>query len=99
METNTLRSVALVPPTTFSEWMYSRSLVAPYPDLALQDQSRCSMRIGVNKFTSAAGQVFSSQIPSTCLVTSAAGVFLTTGTLPGNWGNRFKNAWRIWPYH
>lgn len=99
MPSNTWRSIALVPPTNFTEWMYSRSLVAPYPDLALQDQSGCSMRIGVNKFTADAGQALSGQIPSSCLVTEAARVFLATGTLPGNWGNRFKNAWRIWPYH
>jgi len=99
MGTNTLRSVALVPPTNFTEWMYSRALVAPYPDVALQDQSDCSMRIGVNKFTAVAGQALAGQIPPNCLVTNAAGVFLTAGTLPGNWGSRFKNAWRFWPYH
>lgn len=94
-----LKSVALVPPTNFVEWINSRNVVAPLPDLAIRDEGGHSMRISVGKLTQDGCASLTRQLPSTVEVTIAAREFLQTGSLPGNWGHRFKNAWRVWPYH
>jgi hypothetical protein len=98
MAMNALTSVALVPPTNFKEWMYSRSIVAPLPDVALQDNEGHSMRIATNKLDANGSQALLHQIPASAFVTPSASDFLNSGVLPGNWGHRFKNAWRMHPY-
>ena len=91
-----LRTIAVVPPTTFTQFMYSRSLVAPHPDLALRDQSGAVLRISVAKLDDSARNTLGPQIPSTSEVTLAASLFLRVGTLPGKWGKPFQcGPWRF----
>jgi hypothetical protein len=92
----TLRSVAVVPPTAFTQFMHNRSLVAPHPDLALQDQAGSALRLSVGKLDADGCGVLGRQIPSPCEVTPAAASFLQGGSLPGNWGKPFQlGPWRF----
>jgi hypothetical protein len=90
LDLDQLRSVAIVPPSSFNQWRHNQSIAAPDPDVALQDRSGCSLRITVGKFDAQARQVLGSQIPSTAEVTPAASGFLQSGNLPGKWGKRFQ---------
>ena len=85
-----VRTVATVPPSAFKEVEYSRSIVAPDPDVAVEDQSGCLLRIPVGKFDPPGRQAFGSQIPVATVVTPAAAGYLHDGQLPGQWGKSFQ---------
>jgi hypothetical protein len=92
LQLDQLQSVAIVPPTAFTKVAYSRSVVAPDPDVALQDRSGNSIRIPVGKLDEAGRQELGSQIPTTVEVTTAAAAFLRNGSLPDKWAKRFQFA-------
>jgi hypothetical protein len=75
--------------------MHSRSVVNPYPDVALQDQSGSLLRISVGKLDRPGCEALRHQLPSTVEVTAAASGFMENGTLPGTWGKRFQ----LGPWH
>ena len=85
-----LRSIAIVPPTSFTESEYSRSIVAPSPDVVLQDRSGSSIRVSAWKLDPAGRRALASQLPPTAEVTPAAGEFLRSGNLPGDWGKHLQ---------
>jgi len=94
LQLDQLRSIAIVPPTALTKVAYSRSVVAPDPDVALQDLSGNVMRFPVGKLDGSGRLVLSSQIPRAAEVTASAAAFLRSGSLPGKWAKRFQFAFK-----
>jgi len=57
------------------------------------------MQISLGRLNQTACEDIRGQVGPATLVTPIAATYLASGQLPGNWGNRFKNAGRFWPYH
>jgi hypothetical protein len=79
-----------VPPTEFKEAQYSRSLVTPSADIALQDRSGNALRVPAVKLDVTGREALGSQVPSTAEVTLATEEFLRSGTLPGDRGKSLQ---------
>jgi hypothetical protein len=91
-----LRSVAVVPPTAWKQWEYSRSMFIASPDLALTDQAGSTIRIPVSKLDQSGREAIRTQIPATSDVTPAGRQFLDSGSVPGKWGKNLQiGPWRF----
>jgi len=88
-----IQSIAIVPPSRGRQIAFLRLPTLPKPLIAIKDRLGRVIAVNVVKFSREASQALVSQLPGDTNVTSAASQFLSTGSLPGQWGKRFV-AWK-----
>jgi len=93
-----LEIVAVVSPSILKTMLWSRSFVAPEPEVVFRSKTSEVLKFGVGSVQRAIWEDTFIQVAASVPMTNVAKTFLRSGRLPGRWGLRYHFVgWRFGP--